>query len=130
MAKKRVQKIRFAMNLSSSDVGFKKLHDEFAAIDDEAHEESAATTLKRDLMLRILHDYCNPKMVAAPDRTDVVRHSVQHLPALEAQTQAATEMQTKEVRVVSMTMTEGTAEQTKSIDDIFNESMKSFVDFD
>ena len=129
MAKKRVQKIRFAMNLSSSDVGFKKLHDEFAAIND-AHEESAATTLKRDLMLRILHDYCNPKMVAAPARTDVVRQSVRHLPASETQTQAATEMQMKEVRVVSMTMTEGTAEQTKSIDDIFNESMKSFVDFD
>jgi hypothetical protein len=130
MAKKRVQKIRFAMNLSSSDVGFKKLHDEFAAIDDAAHEESAATTLKRDLMLRILHDYCNPKMVAAPARTDVVRQSVRHLPVSETQTQAATEMQMKEVRVVSMTMTEGTAEQTKSIDDIFNESMKSFVDFD
>lgn len=130
MGKKRVQKIRFAMNLSSSDVGFKKLHDEFAAIDDAAHEEGAATTLKRDLMLRILHDYCNPKMVAAPARTDVVRQSVRHLPASETQTQAATEMQTKEVRVVSMTMTEGTAEQTKSIDDIFNESMKSFVDFD
>lgn len=132
MAKKRVQKIRFAMNLSSSDVGFKKLHDEFAAIDDAAHEESAATTLKRDLMLRILHDYCNPKLVAAPARADVVRQSVRHLPASETQTQAqaATEMQTKEVRVVSMTMAEGTAEQTKSIDDIFNESMKSFVDFE
>lgn len=130
MAKKRVQKIRFAMNLSSSDVGFKKLHDEFSAIDDAAHEESAATTLKRDLMLRILHDYCNPKMVVAPARTDVVRQSVPHLPGSETQTQAAAETQMKEVRVVSMTMTAGTAEQTKSIDDIFNESMKSFVDFD
>jgi hypothetical protein len=129
MAKKRVQKIRFAINLSTSDIGFKKLHDELAAIDD-AHEESEATTLKRDLMLRILHDYCNPKIMAAPTRTDVVRQSVQHLPSLEAQTHAATEMQAMEVRVVSMTMDAGSAEQTKSIDDIFNESMKSFVDFD
>jgi hypothetical protein len=130
MAKKRVQKIRFAINLSTSDISFKKLYDELAAIDD-AHEESAVTTLKRDLMLRILHDYCNPKTMVTPDRTEPVRQSVhQHLPVLEAQTQAGTETQAKEVRVVAMTMESGTAEQTKSIDAIFNESMKSFVDFD
>jgi hypothetical protein len=130
MAKKRVQKIRFAINLSTSDISFKKLYDELAAIDD-AHEESAVTTLKRDLMLRILHDYCNPKTMTTPARTEIVRQSVhQDLPALEAQTQVGPEMQAMEVRVVSMTMGSATAEQTKSIDDIFNESMKSFVDFD
>lgn len=130
---KRILKIRFAINLSEDDLGFARLYQELLAIEDGSQGATPAAVLstKRRILLKVLHSYC--QNISAASTTTVINAAatrVEQTSPIYARPHGATEKPTTETGMVSMPRDAVAPEQARTIDEIFNEGMRAFIDLD
>lgn len=129
---KRIIKIRFAINLSEDDLGFARLYQELVAIEDGSQGEAPAVVLsaKRRILLKVLHGYCQNTSAASTNSVTNAATKVEPTFPLFARPHASIEKATAEAEMIHMPRDTGEPEQARTLDEIFNEGMRGFIDLD
>ncbi len=129
---KRIIKIRFALNLSEDDLGFARLYHELLEIEEGSQGATPAAILstKRRILLKVLHGYCQNTSPASTNSVTNAATKVEPTFPLFARPHASIEKATAEEETIHMPGDTGEPEQDMTLDEIFNEGMRSFIDLD